>query len=171
MLISGCIRRSLTIRTDPARALVYVNDELKGKSPVTYDFMWYGWHRVMIRKDGYARVDDRKLLTAPVYLWIPLDLVMELLPFPIRDRRTWSYTLAPTPTLPTPVPPAVTPPKTPSTSDKPSTTFPLLPRSTQIQTKPAEVAPTPAAAPSSETTPSSGEPAPPTTESTHDDAR
>jgi len=118
---TGCVRRSLTIRTEPAGAMVYVNDQLKGNSPVAYDFEWYGWHRVMVRKEGYERLDDRKLLRAPVYLWIPLDLMMELLPFSIRDTRTWSYTLtriqeplAPQPPFLSPVPPpaqeAVAPP-------------------------------------------------------------
>ena len=103
--MSGCVRRSLTIRTDPPGAKVYVNDELKGESPVTYDFMWYGWHRVMIRKEGYSRVDDRKQLRSPARLWIPFDLVMELVPVRVWDRREWAYTLTPAPELPAPVPP------------------------------------------------------------------
>ena len=134
-MLSGCVRRSLTIRTEPPGALVYLNDKLKGESPVTYDFEWYGWYRVMIRKDGYQRLDDHKLLRAPICLWIPVDLAMELLPFPIPDRHTWSYTLVPSEPLPTPVPPEVSPPiqqpiaepadgSTPST-DHPSTPEPI----------------------------------------------
>ena len=109
-LLSGCIRRSLTIRTDPPGALVYVNDMLKGRSPVTYDFAWYGWHRITIRKDGFRRLDDRKLLRCPIYFWIPFDLAMELLPLPLRDARTWSYTLTPSETLHVPVPPSASAP-------------------------------------------------------------
>ena len=105
LLMSGCVRRSLTIRTEPPGALVYVNDQLKGESPVNYDFVWYGWHRVMIRKEGFQRVDDRKRLRAPVHLWIPFDFVMELAPVTIRDNREWSYTLAPMPEQPEPQPP------------------------------------------------------------------
>ena len=106
LLLSGCVHRSLTIRTEPPGAKVYVNDELKGDSPLTYDFTWYGWYRLTLRKDGFERLDDRKLLRAPVHLWIPFDLFMELLPLRVRDARTWSYTLTPTKELPTPVPPA-----------------------------------------------------------------
>ena len=107
LMLTGCVHRSLTIRTEPPGASVYMNDEFKGQTPLTYDFVWYGWHRVLVRKDGFQRIDDRKQLRAPVYLWIPFDLVMELLPFPIHDRREWAYALTPAPTLVTPVPPAI----------------------------------------------------------------
>ena len=117
VLSSGCIRRSLTITTEPPGAMVYVNDALKGETPISYDFTWYGWHRLIIRKEGFERIEERKLLRAPFYFWIPFDLAMELLPLPIRDRRTWSYTLNPLPTLSTPVPPDTStakPPKEPA---------------------------------------------------------
>ena len=108
---SGCVTRSLTIRTDPPGALVYLNDQLKGTSPVTYDFMWYGWHRVMLRKDGFERVEDRKLLSAPFYLWVPFDLAMELLPIRFRDTHTWNYTLTQTQQPSAPVPPKIASPQ------------------------------------------------------------
>jgi len=104
-LATGCVHRSLTIKSEPPGAKVYVNDELKGDTPLTYDFLWYGWHRLTLRKEGYQRLDDRKLLRAPIHLWIPFDMVMELLPLPIHDRREWSYSLAPTELPPTPTPP------------------------------------------------------------------
>ena len=105
LVAGGCVRRSLTIRSDPAGALVYVNDQLKGTTPVSYDFVWYGWHRVTLRKEGFQRLDDRKLLRAPLHLWIPFDLVMELLPLRVRDTREWAYTLTPAEAPATPAPP------------------------------------------------------------------
>ena len=121
LFLPGCVRRSLTIRTNPPGALVYVNDQLKGPSPVTYDFEWYGWHRVMVRKDGYERIEDRKILRSPAYLWIPFDLAMELLPFTIHDDRTWDYTLSPAAVLPAPVPPhTFTVPPAPARPQRPS---------------------------------------------------
>ena len=124
VLLGGCVRRSLTITSEPPGALVYDNDALKGATPVSYDFLWYGWHRVILRKDGYERVQEHRLLRCPFYLWIPMDLVMELLPLPIRDRRTWSYPLHPLPTLPAPVPPPTepgTPPAAGSATGVPNT--------------------------------------------------
>ena len=110
LLSTGCVRRTLTIKTEPPGALIYMNDAPQGTSPVTYDFAWYGWYRVMARKDGFARLDDRRLLRCPVYLWIPLDLFMELLPLPIHDTRVWSYTLTPAASLRNPTPPPATEP-------------------------------------------------------------
>ena len=113
MFLAGCVRRSLTIRSDPPGALAYLNDRLVGPTPVTFDFQWYGWHRLTLRKDGYERVSDRKQLRAPVYLWIPMDLVMEMLPVAVRDTREWSYALTPMPQETVPVAP---PPKKPETT-------------------------------------------------------
>ena len=102
---TGCVHRSLTIKTDPPGAFVYVDDAFKGKTPVTYDFLWYGPHRVLVRKDGYERLDDRPVLKAPIYAWIPFDLIAALLPIHVKDQHEWSYELTPTPALPTPTPP------------------------------------------------------------------
>ena len=125
LLMSGCVYRSLTIKTEPPGAKIYVNDALVGQSPVTYDFIWYGWHRLTLRKDGFERLDDRKLLRAPAWSWIPFDLMMELLPLPIYDRRVWSYTLAPAPVMSTPqAPPLESSGAAPSSPPPPTTATP-----------------------------------------------
>jgi hypothetical protein len=107
--MTGCVHRSLTVKTEPPGAKVYINDELKGTSPLTYDFLWYGWYRVTLRKKGYQRLDDHRKIQAPAYLWMPLDLAMQLMPFPVRDDRTWEYALTPSGTLPAPRPPTTFP--------------------------------------------------------------
>jgi len=108
LFTTGCIRRALTIRSVPPGAQVFLNDHLKGETPLTYDFEWYGWYRVLLHKEGYERLDDHKFLRAPTMFWIPFDLVCELLPFRVWDRETWSYTLVPAPPPPTPSPPPLT---------------------------------------------------------------
>ena len=108
LFTTGCVRRALTIRSEPPGAQVFLNDHLQGETPLTYDFEWYGWYRVLLHKEGYERLDDHKFLRAPAMFWIPFDLVCELLPFHVWDRKTWSYTLVPAPPLPTPSPPPLT---------------------------------------------------------------
>ncbi|MCP4263659.1 MAG: PEGA domain-containing protein, partial [Planctomycetes bacterium] len=45
LLLSGCVERKLTINTEPQGALVILNDEEIGTSPVTVSFEWYGDYR------------------------------------------------------------------------------------------------------------------------------
>ena len=95
LCVTGCVRRELTIRSDPPGATLLVNDKDLGTTPHTYDFEWYGWYRITLMKDGYERLDDRPLIESPWYLWIPLDLAMELMPFEVRDEQELSYELVP----------------------------------------------------------------------------
>lgn len=109
LLTTGCVHRQLTIRSEPAGATVMVNEQPLGMTPHAYDFLWYGWHRVRLQKEGYEQREERLLLKAPPYLWIPLDLLAELAPFAIRDTREVSYTLKPIEVAPEPQPPFAVP--------------------------------------------------------------
>ncbi len=120
LLVTGCVRRTLTIRSMPAGAELLVNDKRLGTTPYSYDFTWYGWYRLTLTKPGYERFDDRPLIEAPFYLWIPLDLIMELLPFTVSDAKTLSYTLTPKTPLPELSPPILTPSQSPSSEQPPA---------------------------------------------------
>ncbi|RJP32670.1 MAG: PEGA domain-containing protein [Phycisphaerales bacterium] len=88
----------MTITTQPAGALVYLNDEEVGRSEVTVDFTWYGDYEVLIRKDGYATLNTHWTLRPPWYQIPPLDFVAEVLwPGQIVDARQREFTLQPQP--------------------------------------------------------------------------
>lgn len=92
---SACVRRKLTIRTEPTGADVYFNDKYMGTTPVEFDFEWYWKHLVVIEKEGYKKLKNYETIKAPPYMWIPFDLVIELLPVPVRDYRELTYQLTP----------------------------------------------------------------------------
>ncbi len=92
---SGCVRRKLTVKSDPPEAQVYFNGKFMGETPVDFDFEWYWEHEVELKKEGYETISNTEEIKAPVYMWIPFDLAMELLPFTIRDNRELTYTLKP----------------------------------------------------------------------------
>ncbi len=86
----------MTITTQPAGALVYLNDEEIGRSDVTVDFTWYGDYDVLIRKDGYKTLRTNWVLHEPWYQVAPLDFVAEVLwPGRIVDARRMEFTLEP----------------------------------------------------------------------------
>ena len=94
MLSSGCVRRSLTVTSNPPGALVYLNGQEFGRTPVTRDFTWYGNYDVTLRKEGYETLKTNGKVIAPWWQWVPFDLAAEMLP--LHDKRKLSYRLKPT---------------------------------------------------------------------------
>jgi len=93
----GCVERTMEIQTNPSGAIVELNDQEVGRTPLQHDFLWYGTYSVTIRKEGYQTLKTKASVIAPIYQWIPLDLVAELLPFDIKDHHTLQYQLLPQP--------------------------------------------------------------------------
>jgi len=90
----GCVRRTLTVSTSPSGALVYLNDEEVGRSPVTVPFTWYGDYDIIVRKTDYQALRTHARLHPPWYQVPPLDLVSEaLIPVTLRDKHELSFTL------------------------------------------------------------------------------
>jgi len=102
---TGCIERILTVQTNPHGAIVELNgQEMNGRTPVTQDFTWYGTYDISLRREGYQSLKTTAKVIAPLYEWIPLDLVTELLPFPFKDHHIVSYDLTPAPPASEPAP-------------------------------------------------------------------
>ena len=96
VLSAGCVRRTMTIRTEPEGARVALNDEEVGTSPVTVDFTWYGDYEVICRKDGYQTLQTHRRINAPWYQIPMIDFFTEvLLPMTIQDHQEMSFTLEP----------------------------------------------------------------------------
>ena len=88
---SGCVQRTLTVRTDPPGALVFMNDQEIGRTPVTRNFTWYGVYDVEIRAAGYESIKTTSPVIAPWWQWVPLDLFAEFLP--LTDHHELGFTL------------------------------------------------------------------------------
>lgn len=105
--LTGCVRQTMTIRTEPPGALVAIDAprDLRNEAvmdqaeltPVTIPFTWYRPYQMSIRKTGYQPIDETRVIKAPWYLWIPLDLIAELMPFPVKEHRELVYQLEPLP--------------------------------------------------------------------------
>lgn len=86
--LGGCVERVMKIETDPQGALITVNDEEVGVSPVKFSFLWYGDYDIIARKSGYRTLKTHYRVHPPWYQYAPIDLVAEtLLPVTIRDEH------------------------------------------------------------------------------------
>jgi hypothetical protein len=93
---SGCVRRTITITTDPPQARVFLNDQEIGRSEVSTDFLWYGDYDVVIRKEGYETLQTHWTIKPPWYQWIPFDFFTEVLwPGWIHDQHCQHFALSP----------------------------------------------------------------------------
>jgi hypothetical protein len=90
----------MTINSDPDGAIIYLNDQEIGRTPLTHDFQQYGNYQLEVRKDGYQTVKGTQLMEEPWWQLIPLDLVTELLPMHFEDKREYHYTMLPASTQP-----------------------------------------------------------------------
>ena len=87
-LCVGCVRRTMTLNTDPQGAIVHLNDIEIGRTPVTVDFTWYGDYDIVYRKEGHTTLVTHHRVRAPWYQIWPLDFVSEvLIPWEIHDHH------------------------------------------------------------------------------------
>lgn len=91
----GCVERRITVHTEPAGAVVWLNDQEIGTSPATVSFSWYGDYRVSIRKEGYETLSTNRRLEAPLHDYFPFDLLATLYPGRILDEYDWHFELEP----------------------------------------------------------------------------
>lgn len=91
--LNGCVHRRLTIKSDPPGADIYFDDKLVGKTPLEFDFMWYAKHRIRLEKKEFETLAATENIKSPFFMWIPIDLFSEVMPFPLKDERTLSYKL------------------------------------------------------------------------------
>ena len=93
--LGGCAaERTLHITSEPGGALVRVDDETVGTTPLALPFTYYGIRRVTLYKAGFRTHSEQIELDAPWYQRFPIDLVSEiLLPFGWDDDREYHVVL------------------------------------------------------------------------------
>ena len=91
----GCVRRTVTITTEPAGALVWLNDREVGRTPLEVDFDFYGTYDVRLEREGYEPVMTFGRADAPWWDIVGLDLVSELVPADLHSRIAWHFELQP----------------------------------------------------------------------------
>lgn len=98
---TGCVRRRMTIRTNPPGAKAYVDDIEIGTTPVSTYYTYYATRKITLIKDGYRTETTYHRVLPPWYEIPPLDLVSEnFWPQEIRDERVVDFQLVPQENVP-----------------------------------------------------------------------
>jgi PEGA domain len=92
--LSGCMHRTLTIRSDPPGAAVMVDGVEAGYTPTSIDYTYYGTREITLTKNGYQTLSTPLKLQTPWYEVFPLDLISDNFALQkINDRRDVTYVL------------------------------------------------------------------------------
>lgn len=94
--LTGCIQRTLSIESSPPGALVYLNDQEVGRTPVTVPFTFYGKYDVRLEKEGFQTLTTLQKADAPWWEAPGPDIVAEAIPGQHSVNLRWHYTLEPT---------------------------------------------------------------------------
>jgi hypothetical protein len=97
----GCVERRYTIRTNPPGALVIVNNEEIGPTPVSRSFVYYGDREISLMLDGYQTQKIIQPVDAPLWdNYVTECFTENLIPYTFRDEREFNFQMAPS-TVPT----------------------------------------------------------------------
>lgn len=96
LLMSGCVHRRLTIRSNPPGARAFVDGEEVGFTPVSIDFTYYGTREVTLVLDGYETKTAYPELRKPWYQYLPFEFFTDnLSPVKINNRHEYMFHLQP----------------------------------------------------------------------------
>lgn len=99
----GCVRRRMYIRafhegySQPITgAMVYVNKQPVGRTPVACHFTHYGTMEFTLVKEGYEPITEYRKVRAPWYQWPGMDFFSEVIwPQTITDTKQIDFQLRP----------------------------------------------------------------------------
>ena len=98
---AGCIRKRMTVRTNPPGAMAYIDKQPIGLTPVSTSFTYYATRNIEVVRDGYKTERFLRKIHPPWYAIPPLDFFSETLwPFENRDERIIDVQLTAEPDVP-----------------------------------------------------------------------
>jgi hypothetical protein len=96
MVAPGCVRRRMLIRSQPDGAMVYVDDQEVGITPVSVEFTYYGTRKIQLIKDSYETLTVKQAFFPPWYQFPVIEFFSEnLSPWEHRDEHLLDFRLEP----------------------------------------------------------------------------
>lgn len=95
-LLSGCVRKRMTIVSNPPGAQVFIDNREIGSTPVSTAYQYYGTREIRLQKDGFETITVKRNFDPPWYEYPPFDLFSEsFVTHEFRDERILDFQLIP----------------------------------------------------------------------------
>ncbi|MAX25128.1 MAG: hypothetical protein CMJ19_11555 [Phycisphaeraceae bacterium] len=94
VMTTGCVQRTIKIDSTPQGALVHLNDQEVGRTPVSVPYKFYGVYDVRLELDGYKPLWTQEEAKAPWWEAPGPDIIAEA----ISDAHViqdWHFDLEP----------------------------------------------------------------------------
>ena len=94
LLMVGCVERRLLITSEPSGALIKINDEPSGRTPLEVGFTWYGSYDLTLEHEGYHTLQTQRVAEMPWWEAPGPDLFAEAIPHK-RVEIAWHLQMQP----------------------------------------------------------------------------
>lgn len=89
----GCIRSRAIVTSEPSEAMVWWNNDYRGRTPIEIPFIWNWKYQVEVEKEGYKRQKSIEFFRTRPWFIEPFGLICEALPLRFTDTRHVHYVL------------------------------------------------------------------------------
>ena len=94
-MTTGCVKRTISISSIPDGALVWVNDREMGRTPLSFDFTYYGEYDVRLKLDGFEPIMSSRWATSPMWDLPIIDLATEVVNPSAHSDIRWEFAFDP----------------------------------------------------------------------------
>ncbi len=94
LLAGGCVERTVSITSEPPGAVVWLNDEEVGRTPVVVPFTFHGVYDVRLEREGHRPLWTKAKTNEHWWELPGPDLVAEAIPDG-KSETKWHFTLEP----------------------------------------------------------------------------
>lgn len=91
---AGCVQRTISITSQPEGALVYLNDEEVGRTPLEVPFTFYGTYDVRLEAEGHQPLWTTAEAKPPFWEHPGPDLIAEAIPN-AKSNVKWHFEMEP----------------------------------------------------------------------------
>ncbi|MFA9479949.1 PEGA domain-containing protein [Phycisphaerales bacterium AB-hyl4] len=93
---TACVQRTIHLTSEPSGALVHLNDEEVGRTPLSVPFTFYGKYDVRLEAEAHEPLWTAARARAPWWEYPGPDLIAEMIPG-MRSDIHWHFSLIPAP--------------------------------------------------------------------------